>query len=148
YELGDFATVEQAEREALEEQAATGDQAIGDHRARATMSIYLAMAQARQGHLADAARTIAPVVTFERDLMTRNHGDAWVPVDLAGALYAQALADPGKKTASLAEAASLIDGLAPEMRSARDVQRWRTRIASARSGRVATISTPRTVRGG
>ncbi|MBV8496391.1 MAG: hypothetical protein JO361_06390, partial [Gammaproteobacteria bacterium] len=105
YELGDFATVEQAEREALEEQAATGDQAISDHRTRAVMSTYLAMAQARQGRLADAARTIAPIVTFERGLMTRNHGDSWVAMDLAGALYAQALADPGKKTASLAEAA-------------------------------------------
>ena len=80
--------------------------------------------------------------------MTRNHGDSWVAVELAGALYAQALADPGRKAALLAEAASLIDGLVPEVRSARDVQRWRARIQSAATGKVAAIDTPRAVRGG
>jgi hypothetical protein len=136
YELGDFATVERAEREALEEQAATGDQAVGDQRTRAGMLTYLAMALARQGRLAEAAKTIAPAVALERALLARNHGDRWVAMELAGALYAQALCDPGRRAPLLSEAAGLIDGLAPEVRGTHEARRWRARIQQALQSRV------------
>jgi tetratricopeptide (TPR) repeat protein len=147
YELGDFAAAEQAERQALEEHTAAGDQAIGDRRTRAGMFTWLAMALVREGRLADAAQSIAPVVAFERGLAARNHGDRWVPEELAAALYAQALCDPGKRTALLGEAANLIDGLSPEVRSTHEAQRWRARIQKAQQGRLAGSGAPRAVRG-
>ncbi|HVH82941.1 MAG TPA: hypothetical protein VM713_01370, partial [Steroidobacteraceae bacterium] len=62
---------------------------------------------------------------FERELAAKNHGDAWVPYELAGALYAQALAEPARRQALLHEAAVLIDGLASELKPLHDVRRLR-----------------------
>jgi hypothetical protein len=128
YTLGEFAAVEQTERRALEEHQAFGAKSLNSQREAAQISTWLTMAQARQGHTREAAETIAPVVKFERGLSARNKSDRWVPVELAAALYAQSLADSGKKAALLTEAAALLDGLPPEMRAAHDVVRWRARI--------------------
>jgi hypothetical protein len=131
YRLGDFAAAEQGERSALPEREAAGTTAIYDKRDLGGVSTWLAMAEARQGHLAEAAQTIAPVVTLERGLAARNHGDVWVPQELAAALYAEALAEPGKRPALLHEAATLLDGLAPEVRATRDARLWRTWVRQA-----------------
>jgi len=50
-----------------------------------------------------------------------NHGDAWLPLELAGALYAQSLTDPQRRTAYLTEAATLVSGLPPALRPLREV---------------------------
>jgi len=85
----------------------------------------------RNGHAGEAASTIAPVVKFERELAARNHGDRWQPVELAEALYVQALTVPARRAALLHEAAGLIDGLVPEVRSTHDVRQLRAWILEA-----------------
>ena len=71
------------------------------------------------------------MVKFHRELAARNHGDRWQPAELAFALYVQALADPGARSALLHEAAGLIDGLAPEVRAVHDVRKLRASILEA-----------------
>ncbi|HYL03189.1 MAG TPA: hypothetical protein VEU54_07195 [Steroidobacteraceae bacterium] len=134
YLSGDFAAAERAEAEAAKLRKELGVDAMDDRRRLNVVLTWLAMAQARQGHTGDAARTIAPVVKFERELADKNHGDQWVAVDLAGALYAQALAEPGRRATLLAEAARLIDGLAPELKPLHDIRQWRARILEAQRG--------------
>jgi hypothetical protein len=136
YQLGDFAAAERSEARAAEERKAAGVGATDDQRRLSRISTWLAMAQARQGHTGDAAKTIGPVVKFDRELAARNHGDQWVPLDLASALYAQALAEPQQRAALLREAAALIDGLAPELKPLHDVRQWRERIRRAQQGPV------------
>jgi len=137
YQLGDFAGVEKAERLALAEHEALEAKYISAQREAAQMSTWLALAQARQGHLAEAAKTIGPIVEFDRKLAARNRSDRWVPVEFAAALYVQALAEPAQRTALLAEAVHLLAGLSPEMQSAHDVQRWGKRIREAQQGALA-----------
>ena len=104
------------------------------------------VAIARQGRLEEAAQTIAPVVRFQRELAARNHGDRWQPLELASALYAQALSDPKRSPALLREAALLLAGLAPELHSVYDVRQWRMRIQTAQQGRLAENGASQTVR--
>ena len=92
------------------------------------------MAQAGQGRMSEAARTIGPVLRFYRELAAKNHGDQWLPLELAGALYAEALSDPKTGAANLREAARLIDGLSRELQSTHDVRQWRERIRRALAG--------------
>jgi hypothetical protein len=131
YLLRDFAAAERSEGRAVELRKALGVDAIGDRRDLNTLVTWLALAQARQGRTDEAAKTIAPVVQFDRELAARNRGDRWVPLELAAALYAQALAEPGQSGALLREAAALIDGLAPEIKPQHDVRRWREWILAA-----------------
>ena len=77
------------------------------------------------------------MIKYDRDLAAHNHGDRWVPEELAVALYAQALTDSDKRAALLHEALTLIDGLTPEIRSTHDVQQWRGRILEAQRGRTS-----------
>jgi hypothetical protein len=146
YQQGDFAAVEQAERTALSEHQVVGVHTLGDRRDMASISTWLAMALAREGRLSEAAATIAPVVKFERQLAARNQGDRWVSPELATALYAQALSDPAKRSALLSEAASLADGLTPEMRSTHDMQRLRARIRKAQQGGLTQSAIPQATR--
>ncbi len=131
YLAGDFPAAERSEARALELRKTLGVVAIGDRRDEVQILTWLGVSQARQGHTEEAVRTIAPVVKFERELAARNHGDAWAAFELAGALYAQALAEPRERAALLREAAALINGLAPEIKPLRDVRLWRTWIAQA-----------------
>jgi hypothetical protein len=128
YQLGDFSAAEQAELKALEARKAAGGDAVSDRRDLGELSTWIAMAQARQGHTSEAAQTIAPIIKFQRELATKNHGDRWLPVELAAALYAQALADPTKSASLLHEAGTLIEGVAPELRTVHDVRQWREYI--------------------
>jgi hypothetical protein len=134
YRLGDYAAAEQAEREAVEARKKFLTEAIGDRRDLAIKSTWLAMALARQGRRDEALKVIAPMVQFQRGLAAKNHGDRWQPLELAGALYAEALAEPGKRAALLREAAALTLNLAPEMRPLSDVRQWRERILQAQQG--------------
>ena len=122
---GEFAAAERSETAAAAERKAAGVDSNGDHQRLDEILTWLALAQGRQGHMSEAARTIAPVIEFERQLATRNHGDRWQPQALASALYVQALTDPARRGALLGEAQRLLDGLAPEVRATRDAQLWR-----------------------
>jgi hypothetical protein len=128
YLSGDFVAAEQSLAQAVEERTAAGIGATDDRRQLESLHTWLALAQVRQGRTSDAARTIEPVVKFQRELAGRNRGDRWVPYDLACALYVQALTDPSKRAALLHEAARLMEALPPEMAAVKDVQWWRARI--------------------
>lgn len=134
YELGDYATAESFEREALAARKIFGTQAVPDQRDIGEASTWLAMALAQQGKRAEAAAIIAPVVKFQRGLAARNHGDQWLPVELAAALYAQALTDPAHSAALLQEASARLDSLYPTLRGLHDIRLWRAHIAKARGG--------------
>jgi hypothetical protein len=131
YLLGNFPAAERAERGALEARKHWPSEATSDRRQLGELSIWLALALARQGRLDEAAREIAPVVEFQRELAARNRGDQWQPVELASALYAQAMADRSQRAKLLQEAAGVLDHVSPTLRSLHDVRNWRTRITEA-----------------
>jgi hypothetical protein len=142
YELGDFVAAERSEIKALEAIKAGGAETGDDQRRQADASTWLAMAQARQGRMSEAAQTIGPVVKFERDLAAKNHGDQWVSLELASALYAEALAEPKKSAALLREAAGLIEGLSAELRPLHLVRKWRERIQQAQHSPLTKTDAP------
>lgn len=132
YGRGDFPAAEKAVREAVHYRKIVNEGAVADDRDQGELATWLTLALVRQGHLAEGAQTITPVVKFQRGLSARNHGDQWQPYELANALYAQALTDPKQAPALLREAASLHDKLPASMRALHDVRLWRTRIEEAR----------------
>jgi hypothetical protein len=131
YLSGDFAAAEHSEAAAVLERKAAGTDNIFDQRSLEGLQTWRAMALAREGRLSEAAQTIAPVVSFQRQLAARNHGDRWQPVELASALYAEALAEPAHAAALLAEAQTLLNGIAPEIRSTPDARLWRQWVRQA-----------------
>ena len=130
FELRDYGAAEQAELRAMAARKVFGTVSVTDRRDSGGLATWLAMALARQGKHAEAAQVIGPVVKFERELAARNHGDQWVPIELAGALYAQALADQPHSAELLHEAAALIDASPAAVRNLHDVRRWRERITT------------------
>jgi tetratricopeptide (TPR) repeat protein len=137
YALGDYASAERAMREALDARQRWPLLTDSDRRVQDGVLIMLAMSLARQGHTADAMQVINPVVQFHRDLAARNHGDQWQQVELASALYAQALIDPPRRAVLLKEAAKLVDSTPAEMRELHSVRLWRDRIGEALTGKPA-----------
>jgi hypothetical protein len=129
---GDYVAAENAAREGLKFRKIVSYGSVQDFREVNELATWLTLALVRQGRLAEAAQTIAPVVKFQRDLKPKNHGDVWQGYELANALYAQALTDPKQAPALLREATSLFDQLPPSMRNLHDVRQWRARIEAAR----------------
>jgi hypothetical protein len=134
YQHGDYAAAEREERQALADRLRWSTEGTSDQRDLGEISTWLAMSLAKQGKLAEAAREIAPVVKFQRELSSRNHGDVWQPTELAVALYAQALADPPRRAALLKEAAALLDASAPTLKPLREIREWRQRVSQAQQG--------------
>jgi tetratricopeptide (TPR) repeat protein len=132
--LGDYADAERAERASIAARRHTPIEAVSDRRDIAELSTWLALAVARQGRLAEAAQLIAPVVKFHRELAVKNRGDEWQHVELAGALYAEALTDRTRAAALLHEAAATMDALPAAMRPLHDVKLWRDLISAAERG--------------
>jgi tetratricopeptide (TPR) repeat protein len=132
--LNDYAGAERAERAAIAARKHTPIEAVADRRDIAELSTWLAMAIARQGHLDESAQVIAPVVKFHRELAAKNHGDEWQRVELAAALYAQALSDKTHALGLLREAAAVLDRAPAAMRSMHDVKLWRDLISAAERG--------------
>ncbi len=132
YFSGDFAAAEQAGRRALVAmQARLVRSDLGTERAVAQIEIWLSMVLAREGKREEAVRTIGPAVTLYRGLMKRNHGDQWLPLEFAEALYAQSLSDPPHRAALLHEASGLVDQLIPSIARLHDTREWRARIEAA-----------------
>jgi hypothetical protein len=129
---GDYMAAENAAREGLKFRKIVSYGAVQDFREVNELATWLTLALVRQGRLAEAAQTIAPVVKFQRDLKPKNHGDVWQGYELANALYAQALTDPKQAPALLREATSLLNQLPASMRELHDVRQWRARIEAAR----------------
>ncbi|MGH8317040.1 MAG: hypothetical protein ACREUL_03560 [Steroidobacteraceae bacterium] len=122
YQLSNFASAESAQRAALKWDKIAFP---SNQRQMAKDSAWLAMALARQGKRREATQVIDPVVKFDEKLLARDHGDVWVPYELAGALYAQSLAEPAYRERLLPRAAVLLRRLPPRLRRLRDVRRWR-----------------------
>ena len=129
----DYAAAEQSLRASLAARQAQGASSMDDLRNEGAISTWLVMALAPQGKTAEAAKLIAPLVKYERGLAARNHGDVWVPLELAGALYAQALTDRAQAPALLREAAALLDSLPANVRAMRDTRLLREYVAAERS---------------
>jgi tetratricopeptide (TPR) repeat protein len=131
YLLGDYAAAERTLRAALESRKEYPDSSNQDHRDVADTSTMLALTVARQGRLSEAAQIIEPVVKLHRMFAARNHGDGLQKVELAKALYVQAMCEPGKRRASLHEAAAQMDGVPAGVRSLHSVRLWQNWIGEA-----------------
>jgi len=134
----------QAERTALQAAKISMDTSTdttdNGERESAQVAIWLSMALAHEGKQAEAAQTIDPVVTMYRGLLKRNHGDQWLPLEFAEALYAQSLTDERHRAALLHEASGLVNHLTPAIARLHDTRQWRTRIEAAeRTDHVATV---------
>ncbi|MGH8291245.1 MAG: hypothetical protein ACREV7_19975 [Steroidobacteraceae bacterium] len=132
YRLGHYAAAEGAERVALEQARIVSpfsSSVVASERDAAEISTWLAMALAQQSKLRQAGEVIGPVVKLEEGLLARNHGDVWVPYELARALYAQSLSDPADRRALRARAATLLNGLPPSLKRLQHVRLWRQRVA-------------------
>jgi len=128
YCLHHFARAESTERLALAQRRIFWTGETLDKRDMAESSTWLAMALARQGKTGEAEQVIAPVVKFDEQLLARDHGDVWVPYELAGALYAESLAEPARREMLLRRAAALLRSLPRGLQRLHDVQQWRRRV--------------------
>jgi len=120
-----------AERTALPACKADANSLTRGRRAAAQATIWLSMALAREGKREEAARAIGPVVTMYRGLEKRNHGDQWLPLEFAEALYAQAFTDAPHRAALLHQASRLVNHLIPSIARLHDTRAWRARIEGA-----------------
>lgn len=110
YHLDHFAAAVRAWRLALHQAklvAPFSSSVLASERDSAAISTMLAMTLARRGKRRQAEQVIGPVVSFEEGLLRRNHGDVWVPYELARALYAQSLCDAATRGRLRARASAL-----------------------------------------
>jgi hypothetical protein len=140
YALGDFASSARSEQSALQAARGVAGNNFGDQRMQAQIATWLSMSLAAQGKRQESAQTIGPVVAMYRKLIAKNHGDQWLALELASALYAQSLSDDHQRSALLREAAQRMDQLMPSIAALHDTRQWRERVrqAQARLGHGAT----------
>ena len=131
YLLGDYAAAEQTLNQALEARTHWPMNTDDNRREQAEVSTMLSLALLGEHRGDEAQRIIEPIVKYHRALAARNHGDQQQHVELARALYAQALIEPERRTALLKEAASLVDAVPAQMRALRSVRVWSDRIHAA-----------------
>ena len=135
YTRGDDTAAEHALKDALA--VATGwfvDSLNAEQAERTNATVWLALAQARQGRMDEARTTLSAPLARSRELARGNRDDQLARLDFAVMLYAHALSDPAARTGALREAAALVAALPAEMRKLRSVNTWRARIASAMQG--------------
>jgi hypothetical protein len=141
--LADYPATEREALAALEYRKAWPLESGADRREAGAVSTLLAISLARQGKAAEAQRVIRPVLDMQREFAARNHGDQWQHVELAAALYAQALADKARSGALLHQAAALIESVPLDMRQLHSVRLWRDRILDAqRASTQAAVRDP------
>jgi tetratricopeptide (TPR) repeat protein len=128
---GNYREAARSLRDALAVRTGVGDHTTDDRRDLGRISTWLALALGRGGHAAEARTVIEPVVMFQCSLAARNHGDEWQPVELAAALYAEALAEPRGRGPRLRAAAALLERVPAQIRATYDVRLWRRWIAAA-----------------
>jgi hypothetical protein len=129
--LGDYPAAEKSARSALAGKELWVIDPTVDARVKGNMSTLVALAQARQGRIAEAKATIDPVVKLQRDLAARNHGDQQQRIELASALYVQALTDPARKSALLGESRRLLDGLPGTVKALNSTRFWADQVRPA-----------------
>jgi tetratricopeptide (TPR) repeat protein len=147
YLLGDYAAADQTLNQALEARTHWPMNTDDNRREQAEVSTMLSLALLGEHHRDEAQRIIEPIVKYHRELAARNHGDEQQHVELARALYAQALIEPEHRTALLREAASLVDAVPAQMRALRSVRVWSDRIHTAMREPAAGIAPAAAPRG-
>jgi hypothetical protein len=128
---GDFAALERSARSALAGKELWVVDPTFDARVKGSLSTLIALAQARQGRIAEAKGTIVPVVKLQRDLAARNRGDVQQRIELASALYVQSLTDPGRKATLLRESRALLDGLPADVKALDSTRLWAQLVRGA-----------------
>jgi tetratricopeptide (TPR) repeat protein len=116
YRAGDYPSAEAAAREALALWSPMTTLSLRDELGLNELRTELAMSVARQGRLKEADELIQPVLGFHHKLQQRRVDDKVQQVLLSKALFASSLAAPRERAAQLAEAATIMDGLSPEMK--------------------------------
>jgi hypothetical protein len=134
YLLGDYSASERSLREAIEVRTHWPTGSDDDRREQVEVKTILALALSGQRRNVEAQEFIGPVLKFHRQLASHNQGDRQQHIELARALYAQAIIDPSQRTALLREAASLLDSLPPQMQALHSARLWRERIRAAERG--------------
>ena len=128
YNLKEYAAADKAIKRTIDYRQLVPSRTLQDKRDASDEQILAAMIAARLGHSDEARQIIDPALKFHRGLYASGNDDLSQHLQLAKALYASALASPGK-AAQLAEAAAIIDGLTPEMRQLKSTMLVRTYIA-------------------
>ena len=131
YLQADYAAAERTLREAIEARKGWPMAVEGDRREQVEVSTMLALALIGERRDDEARRLIEPIIKYQRELAARNHGDQQQHVELARALYAQALIDPAHRAALLQEAATLLQSVPPQMQALHSVRIWRDRVHEA-----------------
>jgi tetratricopeptide (TPR) repeat protein len=116
YNLKDYAAADSAIKLAIDYLRRRPMRTLQDERDASDLQILAAMIAARLGNAAEAHRIVEPALKLHRGLYARGGEELMQRVQLARALYASALAGGAQKSASLKEAATLLDGLPPAMR--------------------------------
>jgi tetratricopeptide (TPR) repeat protein len=129
--LRNFPGAEQSARASLAAKQGFPIDPPTDARIKGQLSTLIALSLAEQERPAEALKVIAPVVKLQRELASRNEGDEGQKVQMASALYVQALADPARRAPLLAESRALLSGLPGPMQSLDSVRFWSDRIREA-----------------
>ena len=136
YRLKDYAAAEAEIGRARELGRNVPIRTLFEKRDNAVEAIQATAIAARLGKTAEAQALIGPVLKFERDLYGRaGNDDQGQRVEYARTLYAASLAGLGKTQAQLAEAAAVLDALAPEVRRLISTTRLREAIAEEQRAR-------------
>ncbi len=131
---GDYANAATyAQKELLEQQrsrdALTDDQRSLDRQREINAArARLAIALAKQGKQYDARKTIEPAIAFYEHPAVQKSDGVMLKAERAKVLYAAALGTPENKSALLAQALQLIDGLPAEVKAIRSNARLRTDV--------------------
>ena len=129
--LKEFEAAERSARAALAAKEHWIVDPRSDERIKAGVSTNIALALVGQGKLAEARQVIEPVVKLHRELASRNRGDQMQKVEMAGALYAAALADPERRASLLRESRALLDGLPGSVKALASTRTWSERVRAA-----------------
>jgi hypothetical protein len=143
YRLGDYAGAEQAAREALEVVRSAPLFRGPEKRREARVITYEALALARLGRTDDARTQIEPVIKLEREYFARNRDSAVQRLDLAKALFVEALVDVSRRAEHLRESAAILAALPAEMRRLKSIRAVAARVDDEISGRAPTSPAPR-----
>lgn len=129
--LKEFGAAEQSARAALAAKEGWIIDPRTDERLKAGASTSIALALVGQGKLAEARQVIEPVVKLHRELAGKNRGDQIQKVEMAAALYAQALADPARRAALLQESQALLASLPASVKALASTRSWTNRVREA-----------------
>ena len=112
-------------------QGTLGRRSAAGERVKAGVSTLHCTRPRRAGQAGRGPKVIEPVVKLHRELASRNRGDEIQKVEMAAALYAQALADPQRRSALLRESRSLLEGLPGPVKSLVSTRTWADRVRAA-----------------